>query len=114
MKGEDVQNCLPRLKEYDAKRPPLVPSSGWQPPKFAAKNSINTRHEGSPSTEHSLGIRAAKMCWMDDDDVTSVMQMGYSRSRVFRAIHATRQTVEQLNLNVLLDACEKEPERHTH
>ena len=50
---------------------------------------------------------------MENDDVVSVMQMGYTRARVFRAIQKSGRSLDQLNLNVMLDLCERELETTT-
>ena len=135
MNGKDVISALPHLRQYETTHPlslaglplpatpvPTVPTQSsdlsafthsgnpFLPPPPLRQSFLKRGVSDVPSSSHGLGMRGASLRWMDDDDVRSVMQMGYSRARVFRAVQNNGQTIDQINLNVLLDACEKETE----
>ena len=87
MTSDEVKNALPRLRQYDQ-----------------TQKKEDTKHR------HPLGLQAVRFHWMDQEDVQSVIQMGYSRARTIRAISKSKTDASELTLNILLDICEKEKE----
>jgi hypothetical protein len=133
MSSSQVIEALPHLRNYEADHGTggggmssggLSGLSGLNTGGIQLERSVSassTFTESDPDLLHPLassivavnnvlGQRAAKMGWMQYDDVVSVTHMGYTRSRVFRAIQKSGRAMDQLDLNVMLDLCEREPE----